>query len=309
MPSPEDLNWDDLRFFLRAMEAKTLAGAARRMRVQHTTIGRRISALERAIGAPLVYRSPEGLRPTPLGEQVAPLVQEVARAVDAVRELVASRKSRVRLAGPSGFTRLFTAARLAELRKEHPNLSLELLSGSRPVDLGKGEADLALRSGPVKDDELVARKVAESGWSLYAAPSYLTRKPRPANLNDLSGHDLIGYDTSLAAVPAARWIEERAAKATIVLRSREMTEMLAATLSGVGIAALPCVLADEEPGLVRLTDEVIGTRSVSLVYRREARLSAEIRAVIRFVVNVMHDNAARMSGKRPTRSIRSAGQR
>jgi len=301
MEPTQELNWDDLRYFLCAVEAKTLAGAARRMRVEHTTIGRRISALERSIGAALVYRSPEGLRLTPLGERVAPLVQEVERSVIAVRELVASERARVRLAVPSGFTRLFTAARLAELREEHPKLSLELLSGSRPVDLRRGEADLALRSGPVKDDELVVRKVAEGGWSLYAAASYLTRKPRPTNLDDLSGHDLIGYDAALAAVPAARWIEERGKKGTIVLRSREMTDMLAAALSGVGIAALPCSLADEEPGLVRLTDDVIATRSVSLVYRKEARLSAEVRAVIRFVVDVMEDNATRLSGKRPYR--------
>src|SRR5260370_430900 len=148
-----DLNWDDLRYLLRAIEAKTLAGAARKMRVEHTTIGRRISALERSLGAPLVFRGPDGLKLTPLGEQIAPL--------------------------------------------DH---------------------------------------------------------------SDLTGHELIGYDASLSAVPAAKWIEDRATKATIVLRSREMTDMLTAALSGVGLAALPCMFGDSEPALKRLTPEVIATR-------------------------------------------------
>jgi DNA-binding transcriptional LysR family regulator len=297
----DDLDWDDLRYLLRAIEAKTLAGAARKMRVEHTTIGRRISALERSLGAPLVFRSPDGLKLTPLGEQVAPLVEQVERAVLAVRDLVASRKARVRLAVPSGFTQLFTSGPLAQLRKDHPNLSLELVSGARPVDLKNGEADLALRSGPIADEDLVVRKLCESGWSLYASESYLARKSAPIDPNDLTGHELIGYDASLSAVPAAKWIEDRGTKATIVLRSREMTDMLTAALSGVGLAALPCMFGDSEPALKRLTPEVIATRKLSLVYRREARVSAEVRAVIRFVVDVVHQHADRIRGVYPDR--------
>lgn len=298
MANGDGVDWDDLRYFLRAAQARTLAGAARAMGVEHTTIGRRLSALERALGVSLVLRGPEGLQLTPLGEKLAPLVEEVERAVLAACDLVASQKARVRLAVPSGFTSLFTAG-LAQLRKDHPDLSLELLSGARPADLKKGEADLAIRSGPVAGDELVVRKLCESGFSLYASESYLARRPAPVDLDDLAGHDVIGYDTSLAAVPAARWIEERAARATIAIRSREMTEMLAAASSGVGLAVLPCMLGDAEPGLRRLTREVVASRTLSLVYRREARLSEEVRAVIRFVVEVMREHAARIGGAPP----------
>jgi DNA-binding transcriptional LysR family regulator len=296
MAETGDLDWDDLRYFLRAMQAKTLAGAARAMRVEHTTVGRRLSALERSLGAPLVLRGPDGLQLTPLGEQALPLVEEVERAVAKVRALVASQKSRVRLAVPSGFTRFFTEG-LARLREKHPELSLELISGARPVDLKKGEADVALRSGLVADDDLVARKLGVSGWSLYASDAYLARKPGPIDPDELSGHDVIGYDASLSSVPAAQWIEERATKARIVLRSREMTDMLAAAASGVGLAVLPCSLADPEPTLRRLTPKVVATRDIFLVYRREARMSDEVRAVIQFVVDVMREHAARLSGE------------
>jgi DNA-binding transcriptional LysR family regulator len=285
MPTTDDLDWDDLRYFLHAVRAKTLAGAARALGVEHSTIGRRLTALERSIGAALVLRGPDGLTLTPLGERVLPLAEDVERRVRSVQDAVASHQVRVRFAVPSGFTRLF-ADGFARLRRDHPEISLELVSGSRMVDLHKGEADLALRIGPLTDPELVARKVGESPWALYAADAYLSRHPGPVESNDLSGHELIGYDASLASVPAAQWIESRAANATIVLRSREMTDMHAAVASGIGLGAIPCSLGDPDPTLRRVSD-VLGTRDISLVYRREARLSEPVRVVVQFVVALM----------------------
>jgi len=293
----DDLNWNDLRFFLRAAQAGTLAGAARAMEVDHSTIGRRLSALERSLGAPLVIRAPEGLHLTPLGENLVPLVEQVERTVLAVCEQARLQEPRVRLATPTGFTKLFMV-NLAQLQAACPGLSLELLSSSRPVNLKKGEADLAIRSGPIVDEDLIARRLCETGWSLYASPAYLSRRPRPADLNDLGGHDVIGYDPSLAGVPAAKWIESRAPGANVVLRSREMNDMLEAALGGAGLAMLPCLLGDEEAGLVRLTPEVLATREVSLVYQREVRLAGPVQAVIRFVVQVMQENADRILGLR-----------
>src|SRR5688500_9079270 len=102
----KELNWDDLRYFLGAVRAGTLAGASRAMAVEHTTIGRRLSSLEETLGAALVLRGPEGLKLTPLGEAAVPLVEQVEQAVAAVRDLVSARGARVRLAVPSGFTTL-----------------------------------------------------------------------------------------------------------------------------------------------------------------------------------------------------------
>jgi DNA-binding transcriptional LysR family regulator len=293
----EELNWDDLRYFLGAVRARTLAGAARALRVEHTTIGRRLSSLERSLGAPLVLRGPGGLTLTPLGESVVPLVEKVEQAVVAVRDLVSIRRARVRLAVPSGFTTLFTP-HVAQLLEAHPKLSLELVSGARPVDLKKGEADLAIRVGPVADKDLVARKICDVGWALYASSAYLARREAPRNPNDLSGHEVIGFDPSLAGVPAAQWLEARSASAKVVMRSREATDMLAAATSGVGLAALPCMFGDPEPKLTRLTPDVIASRTVSLIYRREAKLSPEVRAVIRMVVEVMREHADLIGGAR-----------
>lgn len=265
------------------------------MGVDHTTIGRRLTSLERSLGAALFLRGADGLQLTALGEKMLPVAEEVERAVAAVRVLCAAQRPRVRLAVPSGFTNFFTEG-LAALRSELPELSLELVSGARLVDLKRGEADLAIRIGPVTDEDLVVKKLCQAGWSLYAADAYLARRSAPTDPNDLSGHDLIGFDASLAGLPAARWLEQRAANATVVLRSREMTDMVAASLSGIGLAVLPCLLGDGEPTLRRLTPEPVATRPVSLVYRREVKLAEPVQAVIRFVVQVMRERGDAMLG-------------
>jgi DNA-binding transcriptional LysR family regulator len=288
-------DWDDLRTFLGAVRARSLAGAARALGVEHTTVGRRLSALETALGAGLVARGPAGLLLTPLGQKVVPLVEAVERAVGAVRELVASEKTRVRVAVPTGFATLL-APGLAELRARRPEIIVELLSGASPVDLKKGEADLAIRIGPVTDRELIARRLPDNGWSLYASEAYLARRPAPPDLQVLDGHDVIGYGANLVGVPAAQWLEAHTAGATIIVRASVMTEMLGAALSGAGIAALPCRMGDGEATLRRLTSAVIATRPMSLVYRREARLSAAAREVSRFVIDLMRETAPLWSG-------------
>jgi DNA-binding transcriptional LysR family regulator len=255
----------------------------------------RITALERALGAPVVLRGRDGLHLTPLGEDLVPLVEAVQRAAQDVERRAGQGQARVRLAMPSGFTALFTA-NLGRLKADYPQLTLELSSGAAPVDLTKGDADLAIRSGPAIDQDLIARPLGASGWSLYASPAYLRRHPAPADLDDLRGHDLIGYDPALAASPAAKWIEQRLPGATLALRSREMADMLAGAASGVGLAALPCLIGDQDARLVRITPAVLATRPLSLVYLRESRVAPAVQAVIRFVMSVILENAALIEG-------------
>jgi DNA-binding transcriptional LysR family regulator len=284
-------DWDDLRYFLHAARAGTLARAARELGVEHTTIGRRVSALEQACGGALVLRGPEGLRLTALGERALPLIEQMERSAQALGQLVLTHRTSVRLSVPSGFAMLFAA----ELKRLE-GVSLELSSGVRPLDLHRGEADLALRAGPIADERLVVRKLCDAGFALYAARAYLATHPAPTDLNDLRGHNLIAFDTSMTTLAPAQWLEQRARGASIALRSRELSDMLTAAKSGAGLALLPCVLADPEPELQRLSRQVLVKSRLSLVYLREQRLSPSVRAVARFVTDVIGCHRKRILG-------------
>lgn len=299
-PDTTHLDWNDLRCFLLAAQAGTLAGAARAAGVQHTTIGRRLTALERSLGVSLFLRGPDGLTLTPLGEELLPLAQKAERDMLAIRDFVASRRNCVRLALPSGFVGVF-ADDLARLAHEHPELSVETISGSRPADLERGDADLALRIGPIHDQDLVARSLGDVGVSLYASPRYLHDHAAPIDLQDLSAHRLIAFGAELSALPSARWLEAHAGRATVVLRTNEMATMLEAAASGAGLAVLPCMLADHDARLVRLTPQVLATRGLSLVYRREQRGNRPVRTVAAFLIEALRARAERISGVRTGR--------
>ena len=295
MAAVDDFNWDDLRFFLRAAQQKTLAGAARSLGVQHTTIGRRLSVLERAFGAPLVLRGPEGLTLTPLGQRIAPLVLEVERAVSAARAAVKAECARVRLSVPQALTALFTQG-LAQLRRDQPEISLEIISDNRPPDLKRGEVDLAVLVRTVVDVDLVRRSLGDIGWSLYATDAYLARHPGPVDPNDLSGHEIVALKAESTSAPAAKWLAEHAANATVVSRSNASSSLVAAAVAGAGLALLPCFLAEAEPALKRLTPDVLIKHSVSLAYRREVRLAEPVREAIRFVIDLMRTHAEELRG-------------
>jgi len=291
VPDLDRLDWNDLRYFLAAARAGTLAGAARALGVKHSTVSRRLTALEQAVRAALVIRGENGVRLTPLGESLVARAEAVERSILDLQAV--SQAARIRVAVPPGFVDLFKVylpELMARLCRARPGTSLEFISGFRPVDLAKGEADLAVRIGPITDETLVARKVGELGWSLYASGDYLKRRPAPANPRDLAGHEVLGFRAEHDTRPGARWLAEHGRGANIVLRHRAIDDTVAATAAGVGLAVLPCVLADREPGLQRLTTEVLDRRTLSVVYRREVLLAKPIQMVVSFVVEVLREH-------------------
>ena len=296
MGKPADLDWNDLRYFLAAARAGSLAAAARALGVEHSTIGRRLTALEEALGAALLTRGPDGLTLTAIGAQVVPLLEHMDRSVEALRDVVKSQNARVRVATMSTLGRVI-APHLPAFHAAHPEITLEIISGSRPADLKRGEADIAVRMVVTDDEDLISRPVGQSGWSLYASDAYLSRHPAPSDPRHLAGHDLLAYDPALAGVPGAQWIEQHGHGATIVMRCREVVDVLSACAAGLGLAVLPCLAAATEPTLRRLTAEVLGTRKLSLVYRKESRLSAPVKAVIDFLTDVLKQNRTLMSGE------------
>jgi DNA-binding transcriptional LysR family regulator len=293
---PQEIDWNDLRYFLAAARARTLAGAARALDVEHSTIGRRLTALEQVMGAPLVTRGPEGLVLTAAGEKVVPFAEEMERAVLAAREIVTAQTTRVRLATPSGMSRVL-APHLSAFQARHPGVTIEVLGGSRMLDLKKGEADVAIRQGPSQDEDLIAKRIGEVPWLLYASEAYLSRRPAPPDPGQLAGHDLLGFEASLSGVPGARWLETHGEGANVVMRCREVSDMLAGCVAGLGLAVLPWMAAALEPSLRQVSDQQLGSSTIWIVCRKEMLVAEPVRAVIEFVTEVMREYLQRITAR------------
>ena len=172
-------DWDAVRFFLELARAKTLARAARRLRVDYTTVGRRVSAFERELGAKLFERTPDGFVLTDAGESIRAAAEQMEQSAVAVeqRALGADRRFsgtvRVAAAESAGHSVVLPAMRALHLR--HPEIRLHLQTGLARLDIARREADLALRFNPPESGDLRIRRLTSIGFALYASEDYLAR--------------------------------------------------------------------------------------------------------------------------------------
>ena len=296
------MDWNDVRYFLAVARAGSLAGAARTLKVEHSTVGRRLDAFERALGARLFLRGPTGFQLTTTGTQLLPLAENVERAIEALSRQGSGDDGRlegtVRLTTSEVMSGFLMKSMLA-LRAQHPALRIEILSGNRTFDLARGEADLAVRIAPTSQPDLIVRTLAVCAWALYAATTYAERCGLLSDATALAGHDIIGFDESLANVPGALWLSQHAVGASFPLRANSIIAALNAAHAGVGIAAIPCFLADREPTLRRLSPTIIGTRDVFLVVHPDALRVARVRAVMDFLIELFKNERDFLAGAEP----------
>jgi DNA-binding transcriptional LysR family regulator len=293
------VDWNDLRYLLAAYRHRSLAGAARELQCEHTTVSRRLAALEASLGARLFTRTPEGLTPTAIADDVAALAEEVASKVQAIECRIAGHDSRVegtvRVTTSETFAS-FVIKRLGELRARHPELIVEVLADNRVLDIARGEAELALRFTETAHRDLVVRKIGEVHWAMYASKEYASRRGVPSPITNLVRHDIVGFEDTLAGVPGAQWLAEHGKSAVVVFRGNSLRSVLDATLTGMGITVLPCQVADGEEALQRLSPEVLGSRTLSLVVRPDLAKVARVRAVMDFLAEIAVRDKASLLG-------------
>lgn len=250
-------DWDDLRYFLAVARHGSTVAAARALKVNQSTVQRRLTALERRIGRKLARRLASGYRLTELGREMVAHAEGVERAVQAFEHNL-GRTGRdavgvIRVTCPEPIVfRLTQSALLDRFHARYPQYRVEFVMSDRYLDLAKGEADVALRSGDTEDGELIGRKLADSVWAVYASRRYIGEHGRPERVEDLDRHLVVGLDESMAKHRAAVWLARVAPAAKVVARNNSILGLVYAVKSGIGLAPLPTALGDAEPDLERV---------------------------------------------------------
>jgi DNA-binding transcriptional LysR family regulator len=293
-------DWGDLRYLLAVSRAGSFAGAARELGVKHTTVARRVGALEEALGARLVTKGKDSVGLTEAGAALKASAEEIERQAASIERRLAGEGARVegvvRLTMPDAFAP-YVAPRLPKLREQHPKLSVHILADHRVYDLEKGEADLALRIHPSTKPHYLERKLCSPNWSIYASRAYVRARGMPRSPADLKNHDLIGPDAEMNASPAAEWFREHVPDAQFEMRFNSVLQMLNAVTMGLGISPLPCFLADPEPELVRVLHNKVPNRIIRLVAHPEVARVARVRAVMDFLVDSFKRDAKLWAGE------------
>lgn len=279
-----DFNWNDLRAFLAVARTARLTTAAARLGMDHTTVGRRIAALETGLGARLFDRSPQGYALTPHGERLMPTAERIeSLTLTAAADLGEADQAVtgvVRIGAPEGFGSYVLAPLLAPLADAHPGLDIQLVAISGVLSLSKREADIAVTLSAPREGRLVSRKLTDYGLSLYAAPSYLDARPPIRTRADMQGQRFVGYIEDLLYSPELDYMQAPDVDIHVSVQSSNLIAQLQATLAGAGLCVLPDFIATKQPGLVRvLPDAVQLERSLWLVVHADLRNLARIRVV------------------------------
>ena len=291
-------DWNDLQSFLAMARTGRLTVAARRMGVDHSTLSRRIGALEDAMQVKLFERRPVGFVLTPEGEALltdAEAIETLTVRMGArLHSHTAQLSGSVRIGTPEGFGTYFLAPQLSLLGGQHPHLNIELVANPRSFSLSKREADIAVSMTRPSQGNVYARQLVDFGLGIYASQSYLASHPTVVSRQDLAQHRWIGYvedlmwTTELDYLPMVdRSIQPR-------LHISNVISQMAAVAGGAGLGVLPHFMARNTPTLTRvLPDEVQLTRSYWLITHPDTHDLARIRACSDFLVDQVQQHGTR----------------
>ncbi len=289
-------SWDDLRFFLEVARAQSLSGAAAKLGVSHTTVARRVQALEASLKTRLFEKTPTGYLSTPAGKKIILLAEKVESVCISAMEAVAGQDTiltgTVRIAAPEGFGSEFLGNHVDRFYKQYPGIDLEIVAGTQFVSISKHEADIAIAFVRPRSGRLVARKLTDYTFRLYGAREYLKRFRPIRHIEDLRDHTLIGFISDLIS-PQLNYLDDLLPDARIKLRSSNINVHLAAVEAGLGLGVLPSYMATRLASLdVVLPDEIKVTRNFWVSMHEDMRHIRRVIAVWDWIQKVVKEERA-----------------
>jgi DNA-binding transcriptional LysR family regulator len=272
--------WDDIRYFLEVSRGGTLAAAGKRLGVDYTTVGRRIAALERELGAKLFERTPEGFVYTEAGADLRDAAERMEAAALELeqRALGADRKlsGAVRIASTEAMARMLVLPAVHALHARHPDIRVHVITGAARLDIARREANLALRYVRPEKGNLISRRFTRLAFATYASKEYLSRRPVPAEGGSLRGHECVELEEEFRL-----WPNPPLRDARIVLRANNLLTLVDAVALGLGVGRLLCCIGDSHPAMRRLWPSApLEMRDLFLVVHQDVQRTGRVRAVI-----------------------------
>ncbi|GIL00443.1 MAG: LysR family transcriptional regulator [Alphaproteobacteria bacterium] len=286
------VNWDDYRFFLAVARSGRLSTAGRQLGVDHATVGRRLRALEAALGARLFDRSPQGYQLTDAGQRLVDSAETIETAVIGATAEIGGKdrviSGAVRVGAPEGVAAYIIAEAATELCRRHPQLELQIVALPRTFSLSKREADIAIAVSAPEAGRLKFRKIADYRLHLYATRAYLARHPGIATVEDLKKVRGIGYVPEFIYDKELDYIPLISPTIKPHLTSTSVHVQLAATLADGGLCVLHDFMAAQYPQLVKvLPGEVSFTRSFWFIVHEDYARLERVRVVSDGIVDYM----------------------
>lgn len=286
------MKWDDLKFFLAVCRAGSIRGAAKVLQVNHATVSRRISAFEEALGERLFERNTKGYLLSKTGEEIFKEASHLEERLNAVERKVAGKdktlSGEIRVTMPETLGEKLFMEDFADFANLYPKIEFEILESGRNFNLANREADVAFRVCQSPPEHLIGRKLATIHRACYIAKSLL---PLAEDPNWLAQQNWIGWTEKQRRPIGKLAREHRTFSSKHKLLSAGL--QISACKNGMGVALLPCFIADEDPELARVPPfETEPKWDFWLLYHPDLRHNSKIQTFVRFCIE-------RMEPKRP----------
>ncbi len=294
-------DWNNLRYFLELSRQGKLLRAGARLHVDHTTVSRRITVLEKQLDVRLFDKSPSGYQLTDAGLRLLPLAEQIETRCNQLYQDIAGKDARlsgtVRVATPEALGSQVIARHVAGFRQAHPDIEIELVAETRRMSLSKREADIAISFSRPESGRLIAWKLCDYRLRLYATREYLAAHPPIKAIEDLAGHDFVSYIDDLIEMPELRFFDNTIKNAHVVFRSTNVSAQFNAILDGIGLGLVHCFMTQQDDRLqVVLPEQVSVERTYWLLVHEDLRHVARVDAVCQFLTGILGHNPGLMMG-------------
>lgn len=290
------MDWNDLRFLIAVAEKGTLKAAADHLGVNHTTAWRRIQALEKDVGCQLLVGDRRGYHLTDEGESVLEHARLMSAHVDAIKLQTSSKtieiKGLIRITAPGTIAWQQLPILIAEFRQIYPEVEFEILEESAALNLGKREADIALRASPTPPDDVIAKKIGIVPWAIYANESLISKQDM--TLDDIKCQPIIDYSGFHNS--ASNWFQKQMAASYKPITCNNILAAYNSALNGLGFALLPMDQSYELVKAFQLPEEY--NSAFWLLAHPEMRNAARIKAFWDFLLAKVNDENGIFGGNR-----------
>jgi DNA-binding transcriptional LysR family regulator len=296
------MQWDDLRYVLCLCTQGTLTNAAGELGVSHTTVARRVAALEEELGSRLFDKTPQGYVPTRAGEEILSVARRVEEQMNTLDRQLLGRDTRL-----SGKLRVTTidavatrhAREIGAFTKRYPAIELALTVDNRLRSLTRREADVAIRFTNNPAEHLVGRKLGRAEFAAYASEELIAAQDDPT---EIGAYPWLGWDEAQSATLTERFLSKHVASKHRVYRVDTGLSMIAAVTAGIGVSFLACMWGDSIEGLRRLRDVEPGFgMDMWLLTHPDLRHTARVRAFMDHFSEAMLPHVDLMAGARPAK--------
>ncbi|MBV6305257.1 LysR family transcriptional regulator [Candidimonas humi] len=297
------LDWDGLRYFLEVARTQRVSAAALRLGVQHSTVSRRVQALEQSLDTVLFDKSKaSGFTLTEDGQRLFAYAEQMEGALLSAREELSgigqTLSGHLRIGCTEGFGNYVLTPLMTDFLGRYPELTLDILPVPRFISLSKREADLAIALEQPQRGPYICTRLTDYELRLYGTHTYLERSGPIRSRADLAGHSFIGYVEELVFSDRLRYLEDVLPGSRVVFKSTSVIAQYHAALRGGALAVLPCFMAAQDSRLRPvLEDQVVITRSFWMYCHEDLRRSKRVMALWDYLKKAVQLNAPLLQGR------------